>query len=58
MMTFIKRTHFFNKPMPRFYKVNALVFFTLATGGLVAANCLIHYTNQVDLTPKPIHPTT
>ena len=31
----------------RFYKVNALVFFFLATAGLVAANCLLHYTDQV-----------
>jgi len=32
----------------RFYKVNALVFFFLATAGLVAANCLLHYTDQLE----------
>ena len=33
----------------RFYKVNALVFFSLATAGLVAANCLLHYTDQASV---------
>ena len=33
----------------RFYKVNALVFFFLATAGLVAANCLLHYTDQASV---------
>merc|ERR1712107_788912 len=32
----------------RFYKVNAFVFFFLATAGLVAANCLLHYTDQLE----------
>ena len=38
--------------MARFYKVNALVFFFLATAGLVAANCLLHYTDQVFILRK------
>ena len=39
----------------RFYKVNALVFFFLATAGLVAANCLLHYTDQVFILQKIYH---
>ena len=41
--------------MARFYKVNALVFFFLATAGLVAANCLLHYTDQVFILQKIYH---
>ena len=39
----------------RFYKVNALLFFFLATAGLVAANCLLHYTDQVFILQKIYH---
>jgi len=32
----------------RFYKVNALVFFTIAVSGLIAVNCFLHYTDMLE----------
>lgn len=31
----------------RFYRINSLVFFAVAMTGLIAANCLLHYTDMI-----------